>query len=201
MPLRRIQTLDPKSLYKYSSPRGKMRDHSLHPREHNAHYDLTYTYTCSQTSPIINRASHLTWSRLLNYLKTTLCGAYRRLCKAITTNNYYKPTKAYEYPCPCRGNIHTCTFSLVQWCPSQVPDKTNMGYTLFIIITLPVVTLHSYTQLPLIMVNMRASSPKSEGINSRVDDDSLAEMQAAMDKLHHHNLTLQNDVHNIRQRE
>lgn len=39
----------------------------------------------------------------------------------------------------------------------------------------------------------------SEGTNGIDDDDALVEMHDAMYKLHHHNQTLEDDVHNIRQ--
>lgn len=49
------------------------------------------------------------------------------------------------------------------------------------------------------MVNRRTSSSTPEGTSDSVDVGALEEMCSAMDELHRHNWTQEDDVHNIRQ--
>lgn len=51
------------------------------------------------------------------------------------------------------------------------------------------------------MVNIRAPSTTLEGTSNNGDVDAMTEMHATMDELRHHNQTLEDDVHNIRQRQ
>lgn len=51
------------------------------------------------------------------------------------------------------------------------------------------------------MINRGASYPTPEDISGSGDVDTLTEMRATMDELFHHNQMLEDDVHNIRQRQ
>lgn len=100
---------------------------------------------------------------------------------------------------PLQGNTHACTFLLVQWRSSWGPDKTNTGHTLFIIVTINVVTFHSYIYSFFAMVNRRAPTPMSKGTSGSSDANALTEMCVTMDELHCHNQALKDDFHIIRQ--
>lgn len=65
--------------------------------------------------------------------------------QAKTITIYHTPTKASEYPFPCRDNMHTCTFIPVQRRQLWGPGKNNMAHTFFITITILIITLNSYT--------------------------------------------------------
>ena len=74
-----------------------------------------------------------------------------------------------------------------------------MGHTVFITITQPALSLHSYAYQFSVKVNRRAPSPKLEGTNNSGDADTLVEMCAAMEELNCYNQALEDDVYNIRQ--
>lgn len=104
-------------------------------------------------------------------------------------------------PLPPKGVIHLLrplSFSALAW-RTWTPvlfdqyigthlgaqGKTNPGHTLFITISLLVVTLHSYTYQPSSIVNN--PTPTSKGTSNSGDGDALEEMRASMDELRLHN--------------
>lgn len=85
------------------------------------------------------------WACLLKYLKRPPYMASCHSRKALTTISCYKSTKASKSPCSCKENMYIFTFWTIQWCPLWTPGVKLARVTPhFIIITLPIVTFHSY---------------------------------------------------------